>query len=144
MPLWAPSSSHCPIIALTCSYTGQSYVLATYATAAKTFVWWINQYPQLKHLKHLNFWRKWIEGWSIAAIIEYFPLIGSMTIASENGVHLRLMTAYMEALDNFFRVLQQRLLQKPLSKHDYIAAAGMFVCVAFQGVMPNMYDHGRL
>jgi hypothetical protein len=126
-----------PIIAFTAGPTGQAYVLATIATAAKTFAWWINQYPQLKHL---NFWQKWICGWSIAAIIEYFPLIGAMTIASNHAVHLGLMTAYMEALDNFFRVLQQRLLNKPLSRFDYVAAAGMFVCVVFQGVMRYTHD----
>ena len=130
-----------PLLSFLAGPTGQAYVLATVATAAKTFAWWINQYPQLKHL---SFLQKWIAGWSIAACIEYFPLIGAMTIASENNVHLGLMTAYMEALDNFFRILQQRLLNKPLASYDYIAAAGMFVCVIFQGVMRWLHDHDKL
>jgi hypothetical protein len=113
-------------------YTGQAYVLATIATGAKTFAWWINQYPMLKNF---TFLQKWLAGWSIAAIIEYLPLIGAMQIAQHNNVHLGLMTAYMEALDNFFRVCQQKLLRKPLDWFDYAAAAGMFVCVIFQGVL---------
>lgn len=130
-----------PVVATQGGYVGQAYVLATLATAAKTFAWWINQYPQLKHL---SFFKKWMAGWSIAALIEYFPLIGAMTIASTNGVHLGLMTAYMEALDNFFRILQQRLLNKPLAWFDYSAAAGMFVFVIFQGVMRYESDHNNL
>jgi len=110
--------------------TGQAYVLATLATAAKTFAWWINQYPQLKGA---SFFKKWMAGWSIAAVIEYFPLIGAFTLASNNGVHLGLMTAYMEALDNLFRICQQYLLDKPLDWYDLFAAAGMFGFVMYQG-----------
>jgi len=120
---------------------GQAYVLATIATAAKTFAWWVNQYPQLKHL---SFVKKWLAGWSIAALIEYLPLIGAFTIASEHDVHLGLMTAYMEALDNFFRICQQKLLEKPLAWYDLTAAAGMFVCVIFQGVMRYQEDRNGL
>ncbi len=122
---------------LTFFFRACRYALATVATAAKTFAWWINQYPQLKHL---NFAQKWLAGWGIAALIEYFPLIGAMTVASAHGVHLGLLTAYMEALDNLCRILQQRLLNKPLSRHDYIAAVGMFACVVFQGVMRYKHD----
>jgi len=128
-----------PTIALEAGPTGQAYVCATLATAAKTFAWWINQYPQLKHL---DFYRKWLAGWSIAAFIEYLPLIGAFTIASENDVYLGLMTAYMEALDNFFRILQQRMLKKPLAWYDYTAAAGMFLSVGFQAATRFAYDHG--
>jgi hypothetical protein len=126
-----------PVVALAGGWAGKAYALATVATAAKTFAWWINQYPQLQHL---GFVQKWLAGWGIAALIEYFPLIGAMTVASGHGVHLGLMTAYMEALDNLCRVLQQRLLQKPLARHDYIAPAGMFVCVVFQGIMRYRHD----
>jgi hypothetical protein len=80
------------LLATLAGYPGQAYALATIATAAKTFAWWINQYPALKDWAFLQ---KWLAGWSIAAIIEYLPLIGAFTIASEHGVHLGLMTAYM-------------------------------------------------
>ena len=103
------------------SYAGQAYSLATVATACKTFAWWINQYPALKNS---SFIQKWLAGWSIAATLEYLPLIGAFTIASDNGVHLGLMTAYMEALDNCFRMIQQNFLGKPLFWFDYVAALG--------------------
>ena len=47
-------------------------------------------------------------------------------MASSNSVHLGLMTAYMEALDNAFRIAQQYFLGKPLYWFDYTAAFGMF------------------
>lgn len=119
--------------------TGQAYVLASLATGAKTFAWWINQYPALKNF---NFYQKWGAGWSIAAFIEYLPLIGAMTVASSNSVHLGLMTAYMEALDNAFRMCQQRLLNKRLDWYDYVAAVGMFIAVIFQGIMHFAHDMG--
>jgi len=119
--------------------TGQAYVLASLATGAKTFAWWINQYPALKNF---NFYQKWLAGWSIAGFIEYLPLIGAFSIASSNNVHLGLMTAYMEALDNAFRIFQQRLLNKRLDWYDYVAAAGMFVAVMFQGIMHFLRDMG--
>lgn len=130
-----------PTVTLEGGPTGQAYVLATVSTGAKTFAWWINQYPQMQHL---NLWQKWLAGWSIAALIEYFPLIGAFSIAGSNGVHLGLMTAYMEALDNFFRILQQRMLNKALFWYDYTAAVGMFAFVIFQGVMRYEFDHGNL
>ena len=140
---------------------GQAYSLATVATAAKTFAWWINQYPALKDL---SFIQKWLAGWSIAATLEYLPLVGAFTVASTSGVHLGLMTAYMEALDNAFRILQQYFLGKPLYWFDYTAAfgmylysynncnssliyfqtqsrvAGMFIAVLFQGIMNYSYN----
>jgi hypothetical protein len=119
--------------------TGQAYTLATLATGAKTFAWWVNQYPRLKHF---TFIQKWLSGWSIAACIEYLPLIGAFTIASENGVHLGLMTAYMEALDNAFRMAQQYMLGKPLYWFDYTAATGMFFAVLFEGIMRYLTDAG--
>jgi len=112
--------------------TGQAYVLATLATGAKTFAWWINQYPQLRGR---SFYFKWLAGWSIAAFIEYLPLIGAFQIASSHHVHLGLMTAYMEALDNFFRICQQKLLEKPLAWYDLVSALGMFIAVLFQGIL---------
>jgi len=121
--------------------TGQAYSLATVATGAKTFAWWINQYPQLKGR---GFYVKWLAGWSIAAFIEYLPLIGAMQTASDNGVHLGLMTAYMEALDNFFRICQQKLLSKPLAWYDLVAAGGMFLAVLFQGLLHFSYDKGYI
>lgn len=45
------------------------------------------------------------------------------------------MTAYMEALDNFFRMMQQVGLRQPLAWFDWVAAAGLGLCVAFQGCM---------
>jgi len=118
-------------------YSGQCYTLATLATAAKTFAWWINQYPVLKGK---SFYVKWGAGWSIAAFIEYLPLIGAFQLASSHGVHLGLMTAYMEALDNFFRICQQKLLNKPLAWYDLVSAGGMFVAVLFQGIMHFAID----
>jgi len=56
---------------------------------AKTIAWWINQYPSIKDLSFL--W-KWIAGWTIAAVIEYLPLIAAFTIAADNGLSLSLMT----------------------------------------------------
>lgn len=56
---------------------------------AKTFAWWINQYPVLKNR---SFVEKWLAGWSIAAIVEYLPLIGAFEVASANNVHLGLIT----------------------------------------------------
>jgi hypothetical protein len=119
--------------------TGQAYVLASLATGAKTFAWWINQYPALKNF---NFYQKWLAGWSIAGFIEYLPLIGAFSVASSNNVHLGLMTAYMEALDNAFRMCQQRLLNKRLDWYDYVAAVGMFIAVLFQGIMHFARDFG--
>lgn len=119
-------------VALLVGPSGQAYALATLATAAKTFAWWINQYPVL-HNKAL--WQKWLVGWGIAAVVEYLPLIGAFTIASANKVHLGLMTAYMEALDNLFRMCQQVALGKPLHWYDWACAGGMLCAVLFQGVM---------
>lgn len=118
--------------------TGQAYVLASAATSAKTFAWWINQYPILKQA---SFSKKWLAGWSIAAVIEYIPLIGAFSVAGEHNIHLGLMTAYMIALDNVFRVVQQQILGKPQSKADYKAAAGMVVGVIYQGL--SEYFLGR-
>ena len=42
-----------------------------------TLAWWINQYPALKDS---TFIQKWLAGWSIAATLEYLPLIGAFTI----------------------------------------------------------------
>jgi hypothetical protein len=114
------------------SYTGQAYTLATIATASKTFAWWVNQYPWLRDK---SFMQKWLTGWSIAGFVEYLPLIGAFTIASEHGVHLGLITAYMEALDNAFRIGQQYMLGKPLYWYDYSAGLGMFSAVALQGIL---------
>lgn len=102
-------------------YAGQAYALASVATACKTFAWWINQYPALKNA---SFIQKWLAGWSIAATLEYLPLMGAFLIASSHGVHLGVMTAYMEAVDNAFRILQQYFLGKPLYWFDYFAALG--------------------
>lgn len=110
---------------------GQAYALAITATGAKTFAWWINQYPILQNA---SFVKKWLAGWSIAAVIEYFPLIGAFAIASDNSIHLGLMTAFMIALDNGFRVAQQYVLSKPQSKVDYLAAFGMFLAIIYQGL----------
>lgn len=78
---------------------------------------------------------KWLAGWSIAAIFEYLPLVGAFSLASRYKVHLGLMTAYMEALDNLFRIAQQVALLKPLYWFDWCAGAGMVLTVVFQGVM---------
>lgn len=125
------------IAALTTSFavgdpTSQAYTCATLATGAKTFAWWINQYPALESA---SFLQKWGAGWGIAAVGEYLPLIGAMTIASENGVHLGLMTAYMEVLDNALRMAQQKMLGKPLTRDDYVAACGMAAAVVMQGAL---------
>ena len=108
----------------------------TSTAGAKTFAWWINQYPVLRDK---GFVTKWMAGWSIAACIEYLPLIGAFTVASDHGVHLGLLTAYMEALDNAFRVAQQYFLGKPLFWYDYTAASGMFGAVCFQGIFRFLY-----
>ena len=112
--------------------TGQAYALATIATAAKTFAWWINQYPAMNSRPFIQ---KWLVGWGIGATLEYFPLIGAFTIASTHHVLLSVMTAYMEALDNFFRMCQQFVLGKPLYWFDWCTALGMACAVAFQGAM---------
>ena len=115
--------------------TGQAYALATIATAAKTFAWWINQYPAMLDRP---FMQKWLVGWGIGATLEYFPLIGAFTIASTNHVLLSVMTAYMEALDNAFRMGQQFALGKPLYWFDWCTALGMACAVAFQGAMHSL------
>ena len=115
--------------------TGQAYALATIATAAKTFAWWINQYPAMLNRP---FVQKWLVGWGIGATLEYFPLIGAFTIASTNHVLLSVMTAYMEALDNAFRMGQQFALGKPLYWFDWCTALGMACAVAFQGAMHSL------
>lgn len=120
------------LLALLGGYSGQAYALATICTGAKTFAWWINQYPALREKTFLV---KWLAGWGIAAIIEYLPLMGAFTIASSHNVHLGLMTAYMEALDNIFRMCQQYALGKQLYWFDWASAAGMVVSVLFQGGM---------
>ena len=50
---------------------------------------------------------------SIAGL-EYLPLTFCFGYAEKNGVALSLMTAYMEAADNSFRMLQQLALGFPL------------------------------
>eukprot|EP00667_Euglena_gracilis_P009387 EG_transcript_9527 len=113
-------------------WTGKAYALAVAATAAKTFAWWVNQYPCLRRRP---FAVRWGAGWSIAAVIEYCPLVAAFDIASDHAVHLGLLTAFMEALDNVCRMCQMWLLAHPLRWYDYAAAAGMVLAVAFQGAM---------
>jgi len=67
-------------------------ILNIYPEGAKTFAWWINQYP---FLKNRPFYQKWLTGWSIAAVIEYLPLIGAFQIASEHNINLGLMTGLL-------------------------------------------------
>ena len=64
---------------------------------------------------------------------EYLPLTYAFGFATKNGVALSLMTAYMEAADNSFRMLQQLALGFPLSWFDWLAAALLILAVMFQG-----------
>ena len=66
--------------------TGQVYVLGSVATLAKTFAWWIGQYPFMKNKSLLA---KWFAGWSIAGIFEYLPLIGAMSMGQRHGINQR-------------------------------------------------------
>jgi hypothetical protein len=113
-------------------WTGKAYALASVATLAKTFAWWINQYPGVRHQP---FAVRWVAGWGIAAVVEYCPLVGAMAIASQHAVHLGLLTAFMEAFDNVCRMMQMRLLNHPLQWYDWGSAGGMVLAVAFQGLM---------
>jgi hypothetical protein len=117
---------------------GQVYVLGSIATIAKTFAWWIGQYP---FMKDRPFLAKWLAGWSVAGVLEYLPLVGAMIIGREHGVNLALLTAYMEAMDNWFRDLQMRSLGKPVYWYDATSNCGMALCVVFGGLMS--YHHGR-
>ena len=111
--------------------TGQVYVLGSVATLAKTFAWWIGQYPFMKNKSLLA---KWLAGWSIAGIFEYLPLIGAMSMGQRHGINLALLTAYMEAMDNWFRDLQMRSLGKPIYWYDAASNFGMATFVVFGGV----------
>ncbi len=63
-------------------------------------------------------------------------------IAHAKGVHLSLMTAAMEAMDNLFRMLQQLALGDPLGWFDWLAALLLGLCVAFQGVFHYRLERG--
>jgi hypothetical protein len=117
---------------------GQVYVLGSIASLAKTFAWWIGQYP---FMKNKPFLAKWLAGWSVAGVLEYLPLVGAMIIGRRHGANLALLTAYMEAMDNWFRDLQMRSLGKPVYWYDATSNCGMALCVVFGGVMS--YHHGR-
>lgn len=43
------------------------------------------------------------------------------------------MTAYMQALDNFFRMMQQLVLKMPLEWYDWHAAVLLAAAVLYQG-----------
>lgn len=86
------------------------YFFATLATLIKTIAWWFNQWP---FMKGYNFGIVWIVSALIAGC-EYLPMTFAFTYASSHGVALSLMTSYMEAADNSFRMLQQLGLGDPL------------------------------
>ncbi|KAL3799193.1 hypothetical protein ACHAW5_005470 [Stephanodiscus triporus] len=115
---------------------GQVYVLGSIATLAKTFAWWIGQYP---FMKNRSFLAKWLAGWSIAGVLEYLPLMGAMLMGQRHGVNLALLTAYMEAMDNWMRDLQMRALGKPVYWYDAAANCGMALFVMFGGVASYYY-----
>jgi hypothetical protein len=116
---------------------GQVYVLGSVATLAKTFAWWIGQYP---FMKNKSFLAKWLAGWSIAGVLEYLPLVGAMLMGRRHGVNLALLTAYMEAMDNWFRDLQMRSLGKPVYWYDAASNCGMALFVMLGGVMSYYYQ----
>lgn len=87
-----------------------SYSFATLATLIKTVAWWFNQWPITQGW---SYFFKWLSSASIAGC-EYLPMTFAFQYASSHFVHLSLMTAYMEAADNFFRMLQQYFLGDPL------------------------------
>jgi hypothetical protein len=83
-----------------------AYSAATLATFIKTVAWWFNQWP---FMTGYNFGILWITSACIAGC-EYLPMTFSFQYASSHGVALSLMTAYMEASDNLFRMIQQYAL----------------------------------
>jgi hypothetical protein len=109
----------------------KAYLFGTLATAVKTFAWWLNQWPSIHHLPFLA---KWFISASVAGL-EYLPLTAAFSTASAHGVHLGLLTAFMEAMDNFLRMMQQVGLHDPLGWFDWIAALGLGLFVGYQGWM---------
>ena len=60
-------------------------------------------------MRQYNFGILWITSALIAGC-EYLPMTFAFQYASSNNVALSLMTAYMEATDNGFRMIQQYAL----------------------------------
>lgn len=108
-----------------------AYAFATLATLIKTVAWWFNQWP---FISHFNFFLKWLMSASIAGF-EYLPLTYAFQYANRNGVALSIMTAYMEASDNCFRMIQQLALGLPLAWFDWVGAAMLVVAVIYQGAL---------
>jgi len=113
-----------------------AYGFATLATLVKTVAWWFNRFPLVNTW---SFFAKWIASAAIAGL-EYLPLTYSFQYATGNFVALSLMTAYMTAVDNLFRMLQQLGLGLYLGWYDWVAAMILALAVVFQGVCHYYHD----